>query len=1047
MHSNLIISLLTLVFSATTIISATAATPAQAQQQPQQSLYFPYRPALTPDGSEIYFSYDGDIFKVAAKGGEAIRVIAMEGTESNPEISPDGKYLAFSSDIQGNNDVYVVPTKGGEIVRLTYHDGADYPVSWSPDSKYIYFETSRDNASRTTYKVAVTGGTPIRLFNNYFNTIVNVVESPKSGELFFNESTESINFPTRKRYVGDHNPNIKSWNPANKSYKEYTTYEGKDTWPMVDKNGNLYYVSDELNKESNIVKYISGDKPQWLTKFDKSIQYPAISYNGNAIVFIKEYQLHLLYLNTNKVTTPQITFTENNVEVRRHIANAGFETFSPSPDGKKFAFSIRGLLYISDAKATYFKRLETPENERIKEIIWSNDNNTLYYTRTNKGWADLYKIKADGSSAEQLVASAPTEFHALTGSHDHKKAAFISGSKDLKMITFANDMIEDVAQAEFWAFYSPTMSFSYDDNFLTFEAKNLFENDIFVYDLKEKKLINITNSASTESTPYFAPDGKALYFIANPTSTTFPRGSAGATLYKLPLQWYDKPYKSAAYDKLFADEKSAAKADSTKNTIKIDTKDVFRRIEKVIPGGRQHAPFTYKLKDKAWLFFNSNHEGRIGLYSLEISNPDAKVKVIKDLGLGDFAATDKDLYFTSRGAIYKIDPNSLMTTKIDIKPAIEKNLRNEFEQMFYEVWAALAQNFYDVRYHGVNWEAIRDYYAQMIPYVRTRANLRTLVTDMLGELNSSHLGFSTGGVDERTTTSAATMETGLIFSNKEPYKVEGIIPFSPAYSVDIDVRKGDKLVAVDGVRTSEAQNRVTYFTKTKAQDEILLTFDRGGKEFSVKMHTIPTRTLKNLLYTQWEEDCRAAVEKKSKGRIAYHHMRAMGDEDLTAFLTAMHTDAVHKDALILDLRYNNGGNVHKEVIDFLRGEQHFTWSHRDFEKNSHPNVAPAGKPIICLVNEHSLSDAEVTSNGIKSLGIAKIVGTETYRWIIFTTSARLVDGSSTRIPAWGCYNNSGEDMESVGVKPDIYIKTTFKDRMEGTDPQLYRAIEEILKGL
>jgi tricorn protease len=230
-----------------------------------ENIRFATHPSLSPDGKQIYFSYDGDIYSVPVGGGQATAIITMPGVQDSPLVSRDGKWLAFSSDIQGNNDVYVVPVGGGQAVQLTFHEAPDVPISWSAKSDFIYFESTRASARKTTFKVAVAGGTPQLMFDGYFNTIVNLAENPKTGEFLFNESMESISFPTRKRYVGDHNPNIKSWNPKSKTYTELTDYIGKDQWPMADRDGNIYYVSDELNKESNIVKYVKGGKPQQLT--------------------------------------------------------------------------------------------------------------------------------------------------------------------------------------------------------------------------------------------------------------------------------------------------------------------------------------------------------------------------------------------------------------------------------------------------------------------------------------------------------------------------------------------------------------------------------------------------------------------------------------------------------------------------------------------------------------------------------------------------------------------------------------------------------------
>ena len=1006
------------------------------------NIRFASHPSLSPDGRQVYFSYDGDIYSVPATGGQATAVITMPGVQDSPLVSPDGKWLAFSSDIQGNNDVYVVPLAGGQAVQLTFHEAPDVPVSWSPKSDWIYFESTRGSARKTTYKVAVAGGTPQLMFDGYFNTVVNMVENPKTGEFLFNESMESISFPTRKRYVGDHNPNIKSWNPRSKAYSELTDYIGKDQWPMADKDGNIYYVSDELNKESNIVKYVKGGKPQQLTSFDKSVQYPSIAFGGSSIVFLKDYEINILDTSTGRVSVPQISVASGNVEVRRSFADQTPTAADVSPDGKKFALVIRGGLYVSDTKCKFLQRLDTPADERVSEVVWGDDSKTIYYIRTDKGWTNLFKTAADGSAMEAAVFRSQNNSNSLTANQDRDKLAFIDGSRAVMLLDAKTGACSKVTEAEFWSFEGYSLAFSGDGQYLAFDAMHMFEPDIFVYSLKDGSLKNLTHSASVEQSPVFSPDGKYMYMLANPTSSSFPRGARNS-LYKLPLRKYDTPFKSEKVEELFRDKKDAPKKDST---VVIDFDNIHERLVRVEREGMQSSPYIYSSKGKDYLLYRSMGSGTPGVFSLEISDPEAKPKQVKDLSGGSFFSCKDALYCLGGGAVYKVDPGAASATKTEVKKDVEAVLGDEFSQMFYEVWAVLEQNYYDVNFHGADWFALRDYYASLLPYVRTRANLRTLLADLLGELNSSHLGFNSTGAEEKQETRIRTYGTGIMFDNASPYKVAGILADSPADKHGIDVRKGDELVAVNGVRVDKAVNREKYFSGAVAADELKLTFKRGGKEFDTKMHTTTFSELKTLQYKEWEEQRADAVSAKTGGRVGYIHMRAMGAEDLDSFLLKMHTEVYDKDALILDLRYNNGGNVHKEVIDFLRGQGHFEWAYRDFPRTTHPNVAPAGKPIVVLVNEHSLSDAEVTSNGIKTLGIAKLVGTETYRWIIFTSAVRLLDGSTCRMPAWGCYSViDGSDLENTGVKPDIYVKNTFKDRLEGKDPQLDAAIAEILR--
>ena len=227
--------------------------------------------------------------------------------------------------------------------------------------------------------------------------------------------------------------------------------------------------------------------------------------------------------------------------------------------------------------------------------------------------------------------------------------------------------------------------------------------------------------------------------------------------------------------------------------------------------------------------------------------------------------------------------------------------------------------------------------------------------------------------------------------------------------------------------------------------ELRLTVRREGKLITTKVH--PQPSLGNNLYDEWIDNNRKRVDDKGKGRIAYGYMKNMGQGELEKFIIDMTQVLNKKEALIFDLRYNTGGNVHNEVLNFLSQKHYLNWKYREGGLSPQPNFAPADKPIVLLINEQSLSDAEMTSQGFKALKLGKIVGNETYHWIIFTSGVGLVDGSFVLMPAWGCYTLDGKDLEKTGVKPDILVVNTFEDKINKRDPQLDRAIEVILKQL
>ncbi|GAB3918628.1 S41 family peptidase [Mucilaginibacter boryungensis] len=1032
-------------------------------------VYFTSNPTLTPDGKTVIFSFEGDLWKADVSNPVATRLTAMQGEETSPRVSPDGQWLAFSSNQYGNNDVYVMPMGGGDIKQLTWHDASDEVDSWSWDSKTIYFTSGRYN-SFSEYKVSRDGGTPSRLFGNYFNTIHGVVEHPKTGELFFSDTWESYRFPQRKHYKGAYNPDIESYNPKTKAFKQYTNWIGKDFWTTIDQKGDVYFVSDEANGEYNLYTFINGKKTA-LTDFKTSIKRPFVSANGERVVFEKDYQLYTYDVAGKKVQKLNFTIFRNNVlpkeqefEIAGHI-----EAMDLSVDGKKMAFVSRGELFVSDAEGKFIRQIQRGNSERVTEVKWMPDNRTLIYCRTVGGYPNLFTIAADGTGTEKQLTSDKGTDRLMTVDKTHTHAVYLSGRNEVRLINLKTMENKTIVKDELWGFQNSQPGFSPNGEYVIYTAIRNFEQDIFVYKISNGKITNLTNTGVTESEPVWSPDGKYIFFASSLTHPQYPYGSTDAHIYRMPLQKYDEYFRLNKFNDLFNEVKKdstdtqkklvALKLDDKKPSVQptpkapadimIDTEDIMKRLERISPAfGIQRSLDVIQKGEKTFVYYASNHgEGKPAIYRTTLepfeANKTEKVMGADFFGYDIVKGADK-FYMLANGNIYKLNIDQNKVDKVDMNYHFDRNLAGEFAQMFDESWAGLDENYYDGSFHGANWAKVHDDYKAFIPYVNNRADLRLLLNDMLGELNSSHQGFNSSGAEERPYLRYRTMETGIVFDNDDPYKVTQIIKDSNADRKGINIQPGDRLKAVNGIAVDEKMDRNFYFTKPSLDAELELTFERGGKNITSKLHPEASGQFKGDLYDDWIDHNKKEVEQKSKNRIAYAYMKDMSGQALEKFLTDMVDDAYKKDALILDLRYNTGGNVHDGVLQFLSQRPYLQWQYRGGAKTPQPNFGPAAKPIVLLVNEQTLSDGEMTATGFKSLGLGKIIGTETYRWIIFTSAKGLVDGSSYRVPAWGCFTLDGQDIEKTGVKPDINIKTGFTDRLNNNDPQLDKAINEIM---
>lgn len=1013
------------------------------------STYFVSEPTLSPDGLVIVFSYENDLWRVAAEGGIAYRLTAMEGRETLPRYSPDGQWIAFTGSQNGCQNVYVMPTNGGEIKQLTFHDADDHVDSWSWDSKWIYFSSSRYNLY-STYSISVNGGTPIRVFEHYFNNPHHAVQHPKTHDYYFTESWESFMFPQRKRYKGDHSPQILSYNTTSKEFVQHTNYKGKNMWSTIDQDGNVYFVSDEYNDEYNLYQLQNGEKTL-LTQFNASIKRPQISANGQKIVFEKDYQLWIYDVNSKVSNKLAISLYSNStLELETQFDVDGkISNFDVSPDNKKIAFVSRGDLFVSDIKGKFVQRMPTNPAERVFEVKWTDDNLNLIFSQSAEGWSNWFSIAANGKEKEKQLTSETKTNRQMTLNSKRTQGVYLNGRDELKIIDFKSKNVKTIATDEIWGFQNSYPRFSPDDKYVAFTAFRSFEQDIFIYDVTSGNTINLTNTGVTEAEPSWSPDGKYIYFTTNRYSPNYPLGSGKSSIYRIPLYRFIPDLRTNAFGELFD---KVQKKDTTIN-IKIDLNNINERWEQVkISGGDQYTPYLFKIKDETVLLFESDHDKGENAIWKTVYKPyeSPKSQRLSEFELNSsyqVAQAKDDVYILANGNIHKADINDNKLENIEIKHNYNKQLRDEFNQMFSETWSTIQENFYDDKFHGIDWQKKRDYYSSILPHVRHRNNLRILLNDMLGELNASHMGFSSSGEEEKSYFHAYTTSIGVVFDNTNPYRIERIIRNSNIDTTDPLLLPGDILVAINGNKIDVMQNRESYLSFPTRQEELSLTVKRKGKEVSVVVPTLTTHQISELLYNEWIAENRAYVSQKSDGRVAYVYMKDMSEESLNQFLIDMTSHALGADALILDLRYNRGGNVHDEVLQFLSQRPYLQWKYREGQLSPQPNFAPSAKPIVLLMNEHSLSDAEMTAAGFRQLGLGKLIGTETYRWIIFTSGKELVDGSFVRIPAWGCYTLDGKNLEQEGVAPDIYVNTSFKDRLEAKDPQLDRAILEVLQGL
>ena len=1022
---------------------------------------------------KIVFVYQEDLWTVDSAGGTATRLTVHDGMELYPKFSPDGKWIAFIGNYNGSESVFIIPSEGGEAIRLTYHpDFGCMVAGWTPDSQKVVFTSSINSFTSyitRLYEVSINGGAPSLLPIPY-GTFCSY--SPDGKKILFNNHFEK--FWWWKRYKGSGNQDVWLYDKENKKFTRLTDYEGNDTWPMYGLNDTFYYVSEKNGTANIFAQSLKDKKTEQITNHNFAVKWPSLDADRKTMVYESDGRLYKLDTTTAKVDEVVVYAPCDDhfdmVEYINPLRSSMFSFddvingFDISPTGKRVVFSSRGDIFTAPEQNGDIDNLTQSSGARDQYPAWSPDGKYLAYVSDETGEDEIYLVHQRTGNKSKLTDTKKLKYN-LKWSPDGKKILYGAIDNSLAFVDIASKNVTEIARCKFNELYD--YNWAPDNKWVTYNMakKNNYE-DIYIYSVSSKSSKKITKEHMDYSCPTFARDGKNLIFISGNMGITNINSVSLMPEKSDPYQKVEdeEPIVEAVVDKKDdkkpADKnKKADKKDDKKSELKveIDFKNIQDRIRALPIGGGSYYDLQAANKYYYYMKMNFNFDmdendfwGFMTPFTLYCYDIEKQKTEYVTTGVGSYtisAKGDKVLIWNGRTfqtffAGGKPSPSeSVNLSRVSMKV----DLKEEWKQIFNESWRMVRDNFYDPNMHGVDWNKIKEYYSALLPYIKTREDLNTLLCEMVGELNASHQGVMGGEWPFSRYYPISSLGAELTpdynagyYRFTKIYKGDKIKYKSPLDNEYVKIKEGDYLIAING-KTVKADDNYYKYLLTPANKITLKTNSKPSEEGSVETKIEPVRSEMPLRYKEWVDKNTEYVDKSSSDKIGYMHLRNMGSTDLHNFMNYLKAYR-DKEGIIIDIRYNGGGWIDENLIDMLERLPYMTMKTRYNDTEFKPGNGFYGK-IAVLINEYSLSDAEIFPQAVKARNLGKVIGVPTYGFCIAVDGHTLIDKGYIRKTFIGLWDFDGNMIESKGVQPDIYVENTPESEVEGKDLQLKKAVD------